>query len=95
VLERLVWIPKSSEKEVSLTAAKEGFKGSNFTIIQDTPLNSHALDEGGISYVDERSGVTIRYDKNLKEVEAIAIYSTEKRTPAHDQESGPITPYSL
>lgn len=94
-LEDLVWIPKSLEKEVSLAAAKEGFNGANFKIIHDIPHNSHALNEGGISYVDVRSGVTIRYDKNLKEVEAIAIYSTENRTPAHEKDSGLTTPYSL
>lgn len=81
LISEILWIPYQGEQEVTLSGAKSGFKNALFREIPQVNQNSHSLGQAAL-YVDEISGVTIRYDKALREVEAIAIYGVNSRAPA-------------
>jgi hypothetical protein len=80
-LSGILWIPRQDEKESTLVEAKAGFKQANFKEIRNEDSNPHFI-SGVISIVDEKSGVTIRYDQRAKMVEAIARYDVSSRVPA-------------
>ncbi len=42
----------------------------------------HSLTPDGMQYIDESSGITIRYSRIGKSVEAIAFYKKTDRAPA-------------
>jgi len=81
-LSGLLWVPREDEKEYSLMQAKAGFKNASFKEIINIDKNPHAISVEAISYIDEKSGVTIRYDRSQNGVEAIAIYDVNIRLPA-------------
>lgn len=93
-LSSVLWIPKESEKEYSLKQAQEGFKNASFKEVVNERKNPHALSLATVSYIDSKSGVTIRYNQNQKAVEAIAIYDGSVRIPAGQNKTDQI-PYTL
>ncbi|MGZ3747487.1 MAG: hypothetical protein ACXWRE_08955 [Pseudobdellovibrionaceae bacterium] len=93
-LSSLLWIPKENEKESSLEQAKAGFKNATFREIINRSDNPHAISLEAVSYIDEKSGVTIRYDRSLNVVEAIAMYVTTDRSPAKAVKENSI-PYTF
>jgi hypothetical protein len=82
VLTGLLWIPREGEKEYSLGPAKAGFMNANFKEVINSVDNPHAVSVDDVSYIDEKSGVTIRYDRLQKNVAAIAMYDSNTRLPA-------------
>lgn len=90
----ILWVPQEGENEYSLSLAKAGFQGANFKEVPMTSDNPHAISEEAIAYIDEKSGVTIRYDRDLKFVEAIAIYDVNTRLPAEADKRKKI-PYTI
>jgi hypothetical protein len=89
-----LWIPQENEREYSLIQAKAGFKNANFKEVTDVDKNPHAISLDVISYIDEKSGVTIRHDRRQNFVEAIAIYDINNRVPAGTDKTNEI-PYTF
>lgn len=81
----ILWIPQEDEREYSLDGAKGGFVGASFKETHEDDSNLHAHSVGGDIFIDQKAGVTIRYDSIQKVVEAIAIYSPNERIPAEDK----------
>lgn len=92
-LSGFLWIPQEDEKEFFLEQAKASFKNSNFKEVQDIDSNPHAVSKV-ISFIDEKSGVTIRYDRSRSAVEAIAVYDMTNRVPAATEKIRD-TPYTF
>ncbi len=81
----ILWIPQEDEREYSLDGAKGGFVGASFKETREDGANPHAHSVGGDIFIDQKAGVTIRYDSIQKVVEAIAIYSPNERIPAEEK----------
>ncbi len=79
-----LWIPKQNEQESAIKNVTAEFSGSNFKEIPDETNSSHSVSDK-ISLVDEKSGITIRYDRHRNLVEAIARYSLNNRIPASSE----------
>ena len=92
-LSSLLWIPYEGEKEASLNYLKNEFKKANFKEVPDIQRNPHAIISGAVSYIDEKLGITIRYDQKSQSVEAIALYSVKSRVPTdvNKRNDGPYT----
>ena len=82
-LSGFLWIPRQDEKEFTLGTAKAGFKNADFKEVRDVGNNPHFVSEV-VSFVDEKSGITIRYDRRSHKVEAIARYDVSNRVPASE-----------
>lgn len=82
LLTTLLWVPADGEKEISLGGAKEGFNGVSFKQVDEDTSSPHAISKI-ILFVDEKSGVTIRYNPTVKVVEAIAKYDIGTRSPSN------------
>ncbi|HEY8269429.1 MAG TPA: hypothetical protein VIG33_00960 [Pseudobdellovibrionaceae bacterium] len=93
-LSGILWIPREDEKEYSLMQAKAGFKNADFKEIINRSTNPHAISPDEVSYIDEKHGVTIRYDRSQNIVEAIAMYDVNVRLPAATEKKNQI-PYTF
>ena len=89
-----IWIPRHDEAEYSLQGAKAAFADLNFKEVAEKKANPHSFSKGADLFIDEKSGVTIRYDKDHKATEAIGFYHSDSRTPAQ-QKPASAAPYSL
>jgi len=81
-LSSALWIPREGEKEYSLTQAKAVFSGASFKEVINSNNNPHSISLDAVSYIDEKTGVTIRYDREQNVVEAIAMFDVNTRLPA-------------
>lgn len=92
VLQSLIWIPQSNEKETELQNIKNYFPEANFKAIPSPDTNPHAI-SSMISYIDEKLGMTILYQVGRNAVEAI-VWTDKTRSPATFKESD-IGPYTI
>jgi hypothetical protein len=79
-LSGILWIPKKNEKEFILSDAKASFKNTQFKEIINDEENPHTESKNTL-YIDEKSGISIRYNSKNNFVEAIAKFKVENRTP--------------
>lgn len=93
-LSSILWVPYEGEKEFSLVNVKAEFKNASFKEVIENIKNPHLITLSAVSYVDEKSGVTIRFDRNQNYVEAIAIFDPKIRFPA-DSEKREQIPYTF
>lgn len=94
ILSSILWVPKVDENEYTLEGAKAGFKNSDFKDLNESDENPHALSSGNFWLVDKNLGVTIRYNKEFKTVDAIGLYSSTLRVPT-EQSEREKTPYTF
>ncbi len=89
----ILWIPQSSENEHALKQTLSGFKGRDFKEVNEENNNPHYISLGSVFYIDKKGGVTIRYNRDQKSVEGIAIYHADIRLPAEQKmkAKGPYT----
>lgn len=80
-LSSLLWVPSEGEKEITLEGAKASFKGAKFKTVEREDKGSHSISKT-ILYIDEASGITIRYNPSSNYVEAIAKHDVDSRIPA-------------
>lgn len=76
-----LWMPKETERESTLDYAKKIFINARYLEQNEENKSAHMVSSDIVLYVDQKSGVTIRYDKRRDEVEAIALYHLEGRVP--------------
>lgn len=90
-----IWIPQPTDAEYTLSGAKNAFAGSEFReVVENKKENPHAFTKGAVNYIDEKSGVTIRYDRNHKATEAIGFYRNDVRIPAQEKAAKDV-PYTF
>jgi hypothetical protein len=94
ILTDILWIPLEVEPEYGLSGAKAGFLGHTFKEVRESENNPHLNSQGVTLFIDDSTGVTIRYNESDKIVEAIAIYSASNRAPAAKKRSM-NAPYTL
>ncbi|MBS1968736.1 MAG: hypothetical protein JSU04_00420 [Bdellovibrionales bacterium] len=92
-LSGFVWLPKQGEKETSLEDVKQSFRNSHFEERRVFGKNPHMILEV-VSYVDNKSGITIKLNSDGKSVEAIAMYDVGNRLPTSDNKNEQI-PYTF
>ena len=90
-----IWIPQDTDAEYTLSGAKNAFAGSEFReVVENKKNNPHAFTKGAVNYIDEKSGVTIRYDRDHKATEAIGFYRNDVRIPAQEKATKDV-PYTF
>lgn len=92
VLTGFLWLPHPGDKQTALSEAKLSFREANFKEVKSEESNPH-IASNVVSLVDEKSGITIRYDKKRDFVEGIAKYDVNNRIPANSTKQN--IPYSL
>lgn len=92
-LSGILWLPKKNEKEFILSEAKESFKNAQFKEIIDDEENPHSESKNTL-YIDENSGVSIRYNSKNNFVEAIAKFTIADRSPTSFKKTKKI-PYTI
>ncbi|WP_295901073.1 hypothetical protein [uncultured Bdellovibrio sp.] len=80
----ILWIPTESDPQISLSNTLESFQGASFVTEQSERDRIHSISRVKF-YIDQKRGITIRYDENLKQVEGISFYEGTGRLPSNNQ----------
>lgn len=92
ILQSVIWIPLPSEEEVHLEKITDYFPQANFRKFPGPNNNPHSI-SSLVSYVDEKLGMTLVYQKGRNVVEAV-VWTNNSRGPATLEESKSI-PYKI
>lgn len=94
-IDNAIWIPNSNESEYTLKGALATFASSSFKEVPEKNLNTHHISLGAISYIDQKDGISLKYDRDHKVIEAIGFYRSDSRYPAENKTKKDETPYTF
>jgi len=92
VLQSIIWLPLPNEDEVHIEGIQKYFPAANFKLVPGPDNNPHSI-SSMVSYVDEKLGMTLVYQKGRNVVEAV-VWTDSTRNPATLAEPNSI-PYKL
>ena len=80
LLQSVIWVPFSEDKEISLQNVKANFKNAHYRKIKEPNKISHLIINRA-SLINDLDGVTISYNEDSEKVEAIGKFIPNARFP--------------